>query len=151
MHMEHDAMQTLAKYNQGRIKGKWGDILDAVYSLENELAASQAAEHQKRCDVIRAFIERNGGDIADQRERAEKVAKRIQQVVLLKQDALTGSEELAGVMRDLNDTARMHGMIVRLLIGDEEALQEISCLSRKRDNEVLENEIDDDADADADE
>ena len=146
-----ETLRVLNAYNQGRIEGEWCDILDAVDALENELAASQAEEHKKRSEAIQTFIERNSGEITYQRERAEEVAKRVQSAVLLQQElkvaadahaTLAASNELSVVMHDLNQTARIHGMIVRLLSGDDEAVREIYKIPRGEEDQTLNEEED---------
>ena len=138
--MRDDIVERLHEYNQGRVEGEFADLLDAVEALEHELSRAQAEQHAKRAAAIQEFIERNGREIQFQRERAEETAERVLKAIQLKDrldrdrqahDEMASSNALASVMHDLNQTARIHGMIVRLLSGDSSAAAEVE---RMRDD-----------------
>ena len=140
MHMQDHIIEQLNTYNQGDVEGSFSDLLDAVEALEKELAAAEQEQYAKRAAAIEEFIARNGSEIQFQRERAEDTAGRVMKAVQLKQrldrareahEELAESDALANVMHDLNETARVHGMIVRLLSGDYSAMAEVEKLQDK--------------------
>ena len=138
--MQDDIIKQLSTYNQGDVEGKFADLLAAVESLEKELVDAEQEQYAKRAAAIEDFISRNGSEIRFQRERAEDTAERVMEAILLKQrldrarmahEVVVESDALADVMHDLNETARVHGMIVRLLSGDSSAMAEVERLQDK--------------------
>jgi hypothetical protein len=135
--MKDDIIEHLSTYNQGDVEGSFSDILGAIEPLEKGIAAAEEEQYAKRTAAIEEFVERNGSEIQFQRERAENTAERVLKVVQLKQrldqdlhahEEILVSHALASVMHNLNETARVHGMIVRLLSGDHSAVSEVERL-----------------------
>lgn len=138
--MKDHIIEHLNTYDQGDVESSFADVLVAVEALEKELAAAEQEQYTKRAAAIEEFIARNGNEIRFQRERTEETAERVMKAVQLKQRLdrarethveLVESDVLANVMHDLNEMARVHGMIVRLLSGDQSAMNEIEQLQDK--------------------
>ena len=138
--MRDELIEHLRTYNQGRVEGEFADILEDVEALENQLHEAEAEGHSKRAAAIRDFVEKNGSEIEFQKGRAMETADRVLKAIRLKQkldsdrhahEEVAASQALATVMHDLNETARVHGMIVRLLSGDQSAETEVDKLHDK--------------------
>ena len=138
--MRDELIEHLRTYNQGRVEGEFADILEDVEALERQLHEAEAEGHAKRASAIKDFIEKNGNEIEFQKGRAMETADRVLRAIRLKakldsdrhaHEEVAASQALATVMHDLNETARVHGMIVRLLSGDQSAETEIDKLHDK--------------------